>query len=362
VASPTPEELQAAGLYHPDDAFAAERLELIAYLLDLGASVEELVEAGDELPAVASRRALRGPGPRYTQAEAAQRSGVSEDLCARIWRAAGFPDPGPDARVFTDEDVATLDVFRAGAALLSEDVLLQVLRVIGSSMARVADATVAAFVVNVAAQKLADDPGGLSLARANTEAITLLRGASSAMDVIFRRHVELLQRPLVPGDQRTQRVAVGFVDLVGSTAYAQGREIRDLGAALADFDELVSDAVVAGGGRVVKLIGDEVMYVSADPRVACDIARALTERLRGHPVLPPVRAGVGYGWVLSRDGDFFGPVVNLAARIVKLASPGAVLVSDEVRRALADDSFVSIGVQQLKGFDEPVEVFELVEG
>jgi class 3 adenylate cyclase len=75
-----------------------------------------------------------------------------------------------------------------------------------------------------------------------------------------------------------------------------------------------------------------------------------------------VRAGIGYGWVLSRDGDFFGPVVNLAARIVKLASPGAVLVSDEVRRALADDSFVSIGVQQLKGFDEPVEVFELVEG
>jgi class 3 adenylate cyclase len=359
VASPTPEELQAAGLYDPDDQLAAERLELIAYLVDLGASVEELVEAGDELPAVASRRALRGPGPRYTQAEAAQSSGVSEELCARIWRAAGFPDPGAGARVYTDEDVTTLEIFRAGAALLSDDVLLQVLRVIGSSMARVADATVAAFVVNVATQKLADDPGGLSLARANTEAVTLLRGASTAMDVIFRRHVELLQRPLVPGDQTTQEIAVGFVDLVGSTGFAQARTIGDLGAALVEFDALVSDAVLGGGGRVVKLIGDEVMYVSGDPRAACDIARTLTDTLRDHPVLPPVRAGIGYGSVLSRDGDFFGSVVNLAARLVKIGEPGAVLVTDAVRRAAPDLQFVSIGVRQLKGFDELVEVFEL---
>jgi class 3 adenylate cyclase len=361
VVTPTPEELEAAGLYDPADELASERLALIEYLLGQGATVADLVEASAELPAVASRVALRGSGPRYTQAEAAARAGVSEDLCARIWRAAGFPDPGADARAYTDEDVATLEIFRAGASLLSEDVLLQVLRVIGSSMARVADATVAAFVVNVAAQKLADDPGGLSLARANTEAVTLLRGASTAMDVIFRRHVELLQRPLAPGDQTTQQIAVGFVDLVGSTGFAQARSIADLGAALVEFDEIVSDVVVSGAGRIVKLIGDEVMYVCADPHNACEIARTLTARLRDHPVLPPVRAGIGYGWVLSRDGDFFGPVVNLAARIVKLASPGSVLVTDDVRRALDDGSFTSMGARQLKGIDEPVEVFELAE-
>jgi class 3 adenylate cyclase len=359
VATPTSEELQAAGLYDPDDAHAAERLALLDYLLGLGATVDELLEAGDELPAVASRRALRGPGERYTQAEATARSGVSEDACARIWRAAGFPDPGPDARVYTDEDIDMLGVFEAGTALLGEDVLLQVLRVMGSSMARIADATVAAFVVNVAVQKLADDPTGLSLARANTDAVTLLRGASSAMDVIFRRHVELLQRPLAPGDQRTQEVAVGFVDLVGSTAFAQGLEIGELGAALATFDELVSDAVLGGGGRVVKLIGDEAMFVSTDPVAACTIARTLADRLRDHPVLPPVRAGVAFGSVLSRDGDFFGPVVNLAARIAKLAEPGAVLVTEEVCRALGEGEVTSIGAQQLKGFEQQVTVYEL---
>ena len=71
-----------------------------------------------------------------------------------------------------------LRVFEAGAALLGEEVVLQVARVIGSSMARVADAIISAFIVNVAAPSLADDPGGLALARANTDGIVLLRQAT----------------------------------------------------------------------------------------------------------------------------------------------------------------------------------------
>ena len=112
---------------------------------------------------MASTRALLGPGERFTQAEAAARAGVPLEWWVRIWRACGFPDPGPDARVCTEEDVEMLRTFEAGAELLGEDVVMQVARVIGSSMARVADATIAAFVVNVVAS-LEDDPGGLSLA------------------------------------------------------------------------------------------------------------------------------------------------------------------------------------------------------
>jgi class 3 adenylate cyclase len=359
VSAPTPEELQAVGLYDPDDPLAADRLELIEYLVGLGATVDELVAAYPDLAAVASTRALRGPGERLTQAEASARAGVPEELCARIWRASGFPDPGPDATVYTDEDVAMLGIFQAGAALLGEDVVLQVLRVMGSSMARIADAAVGAFVVNVAAPRIADDPGGLSLARANTEAVTLLRQAAGAMDVIFRHHVEILQRPLGIGDQRTQELAVGFTDLVGSTALAQGLSIRELGHTLAEFDELASDVVVANGGRVVKLIGDEVMYVAADPRAVCDIARTLAARLADHPRLPTARTAVAFGAVLSRDGDYFGPVVNLAARMVKLAEPGTVLVSAELRGAMGSEGTRSIGARVLKGYDQPVELFVL---
>lgn len=361
MPSPTPEELAALGLYDPDDELAAERLELIDYLLSVGATVDELVAAAPDLPQVASTRALLGPGERFTQAEAAARAGMPIEVWARIWRAVGLPDPGSDARVCTEEDVEMLRTFEAGAELLGEDVVMQVGRVIGSSMARVADAAIAAFVVNVAAPSLEDDPGGLTLARANTEAIALLRQVSGVMDVIFRRHVELLQRPLSPGDQTTQQLAVGFVDLVGSTALAQQLSINELGVALAEFDELTSDVVVAAGGRVVKLIGDEVMFVVADPAAACEIAFALATRLAAHPHLPPVRGGVTFGAVLSRDGDYFGPVVNLAARVVKLASPGAVLVSADVRDAVDRYRFTAIGARELKGFDETVALFEVRE-
>jgi adenylate cyclase len=356
---PTLDELAAAGLYDADDPGAAERLELLEYLLSLGATVEEMVDAKSDLPLVAATLALRGAGERITQAEAAERAGVPLELCERIWRAAGFPNPGPDARVCSTEDVEVLGTFQAGASLLGEDVAVQIARVMGSSMARVADAVIAAFVVNVAVPTLEDDPGGLALARANTEAIMLMRESSVAMDAIFRRHFGQLQRPLSEGDQRTQLLSIGFADLVDSTVLAQQLTIKELGSVLAEFDENASDAVVAAGGRVVKLIGDEVMYAAADPTTGCEIALALADRFAAHPRLPPVRGALDHGAVLSRGGDYFGRVVNLASRIIKLTPPGTVVTSTGVRDSVDAYGFTSIGHRDLKGFDERVELFEV---
>jgi class 3 adenylate cyclase len=357
---PTPEELAVAGIYDPDDELAPDRLELIRYLLDLGATVDELVAAYPDLPQVASSRALRGAGPRYTHAEAAELAGVPLEASARILRASGFPDPGPDARVFTEGDVETLRAFQAGAALLGEDVVLQVARVIGTSMTRVADTIISAFIVNVAAPSLADDPAGLALARANTDGIVLLQQATGAMETILRRHMERLQRPLSAGDQRMQVCAVGFADLVDSTGLAQRLSFGELASALTEFDELASDVVVDGGARVVKLIGDSVMFVTGDPRAACDVGLTLAARLADHPRLPPARVAVAYGDVLTRDGDYYGPVVNLASRAEKLATPGTVLVSDSVRDAVDSFAFHWFGECELKGFDEPAALYEVL--
>jgi class 3 adenylate cyclase len=107
---PTTEELVAAGIYDPGDELAPARLELIEYLFGLGATLDELVAAYPNLPIVASNRALRGPGERFTAEEAAARAGVTVDEAMRMWRATGFPDPGPDVAAYTDEDV---DVLRA---------------------------------------------------------------------------------------------------------------------------------------------------------------------------------------------------------------------------------------------------------
>jgi adenylate cyclase len=238
--------------------------------------------------------------------------------------------------------------------------MMQLVRVLGSSLARIADAMVSAFIVNVGAPSLDEDPSGLTLARANAEGGAVLRAGGTAIDYLLRRHIEVAQRPLVLGVEDTQPLTVGFVDLVGSTALAQQMPMGELGAMLASFDQLTSDLIVDGGGRLVKLIGDEAMFVAADPSAACEIALALAEQLAAHGKLPPARGALATGDILTRDGDYFGPVVNLAARAVKLAEPSSVLASDRTARAAPDGyTFTSVGARPLKGFDERVELFRL---
>jgi class 3 adenylate cyclase len=355
-----PEELQRVGLYDPDDEHAAERLDLISYLTGLGATVEDLRRAGEgELPGVAAMLAIRGR-PTLTMAEVASRAGVTEELARRVYRAAGFPDADRDALVGNEEDVDVLRTLRGGMELLGREEMIQLTRVVGSALARVADAMVSAFIVNVVAPSLDEDPAGLALARANAEAGALLRASGAGIDMLLRRHIDLAQRPLVMGVQETQALAVGFVDLVGSTALAQRLSMSELGALLTSFDELASEAILGGGGRFVKLIGDEVMFVAADPAAACGIALEIVEGLHAHRDLPDGRGGLASGEVLTRDGDYFGPVVNLAARSVKLAGPGATLASRALAETCAADyQFTPIGAQDLAGFEEPVELFRL---
>src|SRR5207245_11347439 len=89
--------------------------------------------------------------------------------------------------------------------------------------------------------------------------------------------------------QDTVRLTVGFVDLVGYTRLSQQLDARALGALVGRFEALASDAVAARDGRVVKLVGDAVMFVAVDPSAACDIALTLLERFAGDPAVPPPR-------------------------------------------------------------------------
>jgi hypothetical protein len=212
-----------------------DRRELVQYLLDLGATREEIEQAGDEAAALATTVVLRGAGDRFTRAEAATRAGVAIDTALRLWRAAGLPDPGPDACVFSDEDVELLRIFDAGSQLLGVDATTQLVRVIGSALARIADAEVATFLTNVGGPLMAADPSGLELARANATAATLLLEAGRSIDVVLRRHVEIAQRPLIVGTQDTALVGVGFADLVGSTALTETLTVAELGSRIAEF-------------------------------------------------------------------------------------------------------------------------------
>ncbi len=211
----------------------------------------------------------------------------------------------------------------------SLDVAIQLTRVIGSSMARIAEAEV---------QASAHREPPESARMAELYALTAggpLGGLGNNFELVWRRHLQAaLRRHTMESGDGEHSLSVGFCDLVGFTAMSQQLTDDELAAVVSRFEELAYDTVAAGGGRVVKMIGDEVMYVVEDPTVAAHIGLALADAYAGEEQLSDVRVGIAHGPVLGREGDYFGPVVNLAHRIVNIAFPGTVVVSTEVAEAI----------------------------
>ncbi len=359
----TAADFEELGVYDPGAPHAPQQLQLLEYLVSLGATSDDLIAHREGLPGLASVVAIRG-GPGLTASEAAERANIPIGKLLRVTRAAGFAEPGPDDRVISEQLAGLAAGMAAAEEVFGEDAVLQLLRVMGSAMARLADAMVSAFLVNVEPTERDEDPVGLGVARANAEAAALVPTASATLDVLLRQHIISARRTIL-GDAveagfETQPMCVGFVDLVGSTSLAQRLTTRELGALLTQFEHAAADSVTAMGGRVVKLIGDEVLYTATDASSACMIALSLAATFKDHPSVPQVRAGVAAGDVLLRDGDVFGPVVNLAARLVKVAGAGEVLAPIPVAAA-AGIKGDRLGRHELKGFDQDVELCRLTK-
>jgi adenylate cyclase len=154
---------------------------------------------------------------------------------------------------------------------------------------------------------------------------------------VWRRHLQVAaRRRVLRGDLDSAEVVVGFADMVGFTALAQQVTDQELALVVDQFEHLAYDVVVAGGGRVLKMIGDEVMFVVDDPFAAVEVALGLADASRDAAELSDVRVGLAYGSILEREGDAYGPTVNLASRATAIAYPGTVVVSPELRTALED--------------------------
>ena len=163
------------------------------------------------------------------------------------------------------------------------------------------------------------------------------------LEYVWRRHLQAATRRAMLDRIRgsdggiSPVMAVGFADMVGFTMLSQHLGDDELAAVVSRFEELAHDTVVALGGRVVKMIGDEVMFVVQTATGAAEIGLSLAEAYSDDELLSDVRVGLAIGPVLVQDGDYYGPVVNLASRLVGVADPGTVLVSEEFRTALADE-------------------------
>jgi adenylate cyclase len=360
---------EALGLYDPAAPNAEERRELLEWLTARGVSLEDVVQVLERrrsLTAVAGDLALR-PGPRHRVSEVAERVGMPSDRIRRISLAVGLPVTGDEA-IYTEADIEMLELFGDAGALFGEAALEQFLRVVGSSLARIADAAAALFLAEVEAPLAQAQAGEVALAQANLEAIAQLAVLRKVMDSLFLGHMEAAivrseQARIESSSLVTGYLCVGFVDLVGFTTLSQQLPVTELRTLVDEFESAAYDVVGSRGGRVVKLIGDEVMFVAVDPVAACEIGLALLGRFGDDTAVMP-RGALALGEVLTRGGDYYGTVVNLASRVADLAVPREMLVTAELRdrvEARGDPgiTFSPAGRRMLKGFADPVELFAL---
>lgn len=290
-------------------------------------------EGADALRRLAQAVVLLGEPPSLTPPEVWQRAGATEELGRRLWRAMGFAHLPDETVALTPADVEALAAINGFLEVsgISADTAVRFARLLGQTMGRVADALHS--IVDHAVEEMSYLPPG------DTDDVMVL--AAELVNPLIERELSyLLRRHLYAGavrriggvDLEQPEVTVGFADVVSYTRLSGQLPEEDLAVLLETFEATTADLITENGGRVVKLIGDAVLFAFDDPRPAAELALDLVETFGGEQ--PDLRVGLAQGPVLSRLGDLFGPPVNLASRLVSYARPGTVLADQRMVDAL----------------------------
>jgi adenylate cyclase len=305
-----------------------------------------------------------GDRRRYTTADLAEATGISERDTRRFFRALGFPDAGEEAS-YSDADLTVLGVVM-GMVVDSDidlDTAIRLVRAVGQNVARMSDWQVAAMASR--AEQVDNGPGGGSIAQArHAGAVRMADEVSEALQLVllhsWRRHLAAalsrLDEDPAAGDETVTSVTAGFADLVNFSALSNEMDTNRLGELVEIFEARCGDVVAAHEGRMIKTLGDSVLFLAGTPQQAMDIASGLIDVIGGDARLPDVRIGLATGLVVTRLGDVFGPPVNLAARLTALARRNRVL-ADEVTVAALDP--LDYETQRLTA--RPVRGFGLLE-
>lgn len=303
---------------------------------------------------------LLGQARSMRPREVSARASVSLRGARRFWQALGFPNVGDEDTVFTEADLFALQAM-AGLVrdgVFDEPTALAMTR----AFARTTD-RLAVWQTQLMAEALGEALGeqdgtaehtGAAGDPATTRAVpdpaTARATAAKLADIAddlepllvyaWRRHLSAAVSRMVTDSEPTPDSSgvvrcVGFADLVSFTQLVRRLSERDLARVVQRFELLASDVVTAHGGRVVKTVGDEVLFVAMSAAPAGAIALDLVEAMAEDDVLPDVRVGMASGQVVSRLGDVFGTTVNLASRLTAVARPGTVLVDGAIAASLA---------------------------
>jgi adenylate cyclase len=361
-------DFEAEGLLGDLKGRAREaRLALLEELAEEGVSLEELRRAVEEdrLVLLPVERAFETGSDRYTATEIAKASGLEPDFLQRLLQALGAPIPGKDERVYADPDVEAAK--RAKLFLdagLPEEGVLETSRLIGISMANLAEANVD-LVGEVFTQPGVDERELAMRYAAAAETMAPLLGETLLHAYRIHLRERIRQAVITEAEVQAGRVSgadevtIAFADLVGFTRLGESLEIEQIGDLTRTLFELASEAAQPPV-RLVKMIGDAAMFASRESQPVLDAVVGLVESA-GSPEIPPLRAGVARGQALGRGGDYYGRPVNLAARITNFARPDSVVVDQAVKDSIAQTNgrlfdFSFAGKRHFKGIQGEVPV------
>jgi adenylate cyclase len=353
--------------------------------LNLHNPVQANLYRSDESKAAvqALERTLLGSERGLRRREAARRGGLSLLSSRKVWRALGFPNLTDDDVWFTEQDSEALRVLSTMVLeeKVTEEAALSLVRSIGQMTDRMVVWQVEALVEDMVVH------GGMTDAAARRQLLHLLPDLIDAIEKLlvysWRRQMNAAVQRLAMRVERPDGSTatdptdedgassilplargVGFADLVSYTSLSRQMNERTLANLVQRFEQRCAEVIAVGGGRLIKTIGDEVMFLAESPQGGAQISLALSRAIRDDPELPQARVAFVWGRVLPRMGDIYGPTVNLASRLVALTDPGSVLLDASTAAVLSgDDRFILLpqATRNVRGFGD-VQPVALAQG
>ncbi len=312
-------------------------------------------------------RAILGGLPELTAPQMAEAAGVTRDQARRLWRALGFPEYPDDTPAFLTADADAIRLLRGvmDEGLLDFDLAVNLTRALGQTMARLADWEISSLVQRV--EEMTADSEGVT--RVET-AVRLVEQFSRPFEELliyaWRRHLAAAAGRIEAlasqddEDLHVTELTVGFADIVGFTALSNTLTEDRIGDLVELFEMRCADVVATQRGRIIKSIGDSVLFVNDDPVRAYDTAEGIINVIGRDQRMPDVRVGLASGPVVMRLGDVFGPPVNMAARLTNVARRNRIIIDAATAGLLPADQFETrrMAARPVRGFGivEPLAV------
>ncbi|MGA8258237.1 MAG: adenylate/guanylate cyclase domain-containing protein [Nocardioides sp.] len=322
-------------------------------------------EGSEHLDGTALVARILGAKPELSAEDVAADTGITLEEVRRLWRALGFPE-ADGARMYThaDAEAVGLLVSAVDGGLLDFDLAVTLTRALGQTMARLADWEASAMV-----HRIEDLQTGEATAHTREQTAMQMFDAlgesfEELMIYTWRRHLSGAVARIMAhegdDDPHSTELTVGFADIVSFTALSNEMSRERIGDMVELFESRCSDVVARQNGRVIKSIGDSILFVNDDPIRAYDTAEGIITVIGRDSRMPDVRVGLASGAVIMRLGDVFGPPVNMASRLTNVARRNRIVIDAATAELLPASEFETrrLPARPMRGFGviEPLTV------